>query len=115
MVLSVLMALWFAGAKPHALQTPPSQSQVVEDVRFTGIRRVRSDALKYVVQTKKGDILNQSTVQRDVRAIYALGTIEDVKVHSEPGEKGVVVTYVVQERPYIRRVAYMGMKSLTQS
>src|SRR5437867_7423433 len=113
-VLSVLLALWFTGAEPQTLQTPP-QNQVIEDVRFSHNRRVRSDTLKYQVQTKRGDVLNQAVIQRDVRTIYALGSIDDVKVYTEDGEKGVIVTFWVQERPYIRKVEYQGLKSLTQS
>ena len=114
-VFSVLLALWFAGAKPQALQTPTSERQVIADVVVTGNRRVRGDAIKYVLQTKRGDVLNPAVVQRDVRAIYALGTIDDVKVNSEDSEKGAIVTFVITERPYIRKVEFMGLKTLTQS
>src|SRR6266446_5726064 len=113
-VLSVLLALWFTGAAAQAVQ-PPTQNQVIEDVRFSGNRRVRSDTLKYQVQTKKGDVLNQAVIQRDVRTIYALGSIDDVKVYTDQGEKGVIVNFWIQERPYIRQVVYQGLKSLTQS
>src|SRR5262245_187654 len=104
-VFSMLLALWFAGARPQPLQTPTNQTQqLIEDVRVTGNRRVQSRAIIYVLQTKKGDVLNAGIIQRDVRAIYALGTIDDVKVQSEQGEKGAIVTFVIQERPYIRKV-----------
>jgi outer membrane protein insertion porin family len=110
----VLLALWFAGAEPQALQRSP-QNQVVEDVRFTNNHRARTETLRYQVQTKKGDILSQTIIQRDMRAIYALGAIDDVKVYAERGENGVIVTFWIQERPYIREVRYEGLKSLTQS
>src|SRR5262249_5846936 len=35
--------------------------------------------------------------------------------YTERGENGVIVTFWIQERPYIREVRYDGLKSLTQS
>src|SRR6266404_1459112 len=107
-VLSVLLALWFTGAEPRALQTSP-QNQVIEDIRVLGNRRISGAAIKNQIQSKRGDVLNPAVIQRDVRAIYALGQVDDVKVNAEDGEKGgVIVSFVVQERPFIRRVEYMG-------
>src|SRR5262249_27382790 len=93
----------------------PSHNQVIEDVRFTNNHRTRSDTLQYQVQTRIGETLNQATIQRDVRAIFALGSIDDVKVYTEKGSRGVIVTFWIQERPYIRQVEYHGLKSVTQS
>jgi outer membrane protein insertion porin family len=112
-MFSLLLVL-LVGIVPQATRMP-SQNQVIEEVRFTNNHRTRTDTLQYQVHTRVGETLNQDTIQRDVRAIFALGSIDDVKVYTQNGTKGVIVTFWIQERPYIRQIEYHGLKSVTQS
>src|SRR5262249_44950801 len=47
--------------------------------------------------------------------LYAQGHFEDIRVDTEPGKTGVIVTFTVKEKKTIRSVKYDGLNSITNS
>src|SRR5262249_67857 len=92
-------------------QTP----QVIEDVQVRGNRRVPAESIKYNLRTKPDQTVNVSTIERDVKALYAMGYFEDIRVVQEAGTRGIIVIFQVKERPLIRTVTYSGLQSITNS
>ncbi len=115
-----------APGQPPQLEAPPptpgvapnpSQpgGQVIEAIEFRGARRVPQDTLRALIFSRVGDIYNQDTIGRDITALWNSGRFDDIRVETEPGKTGVVVTFVVEERRVIRSIDYPGLKSATVS
>ena len=97
-------------------QEPSVGSNVVEGIAFRGARRVPQDTLRAMIFSKVGDVYNEDTLRRDFMALWNTNRFDDIKLETEKGERGgVVVTFVVTERPVIRDIKYEGAKSVSTS
>ena len=98
--------------------TPAGQSQdvTVEQVLVRGLRRIPETTAKIWIATREGDPYNPVQLDRDVRALYAQGHFEDVKVFAEEGTRGgKIITFEVKEWPLLLDIRYEGLKSVQQS
>src|SRR3982751_5666365 len=92
------------------------ETKLVEEVQFTGNRRIPDDSVRLWVQTREGDPFSKDLVARDLRTILAQGYFEDAKVFTEDGPRGgLVVLFELKEFPVILDIDYPGMKSVSQS
>jgi outer membrane protein insertion porin family len=95
---------------------PPVAGNVVETIQFRGARRVPQDTLRALIFSKTGDIYNEDTLRRDFIALWNTNRFDDIRLETEKGERGgVVVTFVVTERPVVRDIKYEGLKSASTS
>jgi outer membrane protein insertion porin family len=90
-----------------------AEGEKITEVKISGNRRIESDAIKNVLTVKAGDLLYLDKIDADVRAVFKLGHFQDVKVETAPGEKGLIVTYVVTEKPVVRDIKIEGNKELS--
>jgi outer membrane protein insertion porin family len=108
----------FEAPKPaEAGQQPASVgSNVIEGIEFRGARRVPQDTLRAMIFSKVGDVYNEDTLRRDFMALWNTNRFDDIKLETEKGERGgVLVRFVVTERPVIRDIKYEGAKSVSTS
>ncbi len=102
---------------PRPAQQVPAQlgGQAVEGIEFRGQRRVPQDTLKAVIFTKSGDLYSEETLRRDFMALWNTGRFDDIRLEVEPGQKGVLIRFVMTERRVIRSINYDGIHSVTVS
>jgi outer membrane protein insertion porin family len=105
-------------APPQAPSAKPGDpaGRVVEGIEFRGSRRVPQDTLRALIFTKRGDIFNKETLQRDFMALWNTGRFDDIRLEAEDTSTGgVIVRFVVTERRVVRSIKYEGAKSVTVS
>jgi len=100
---------------PGTTATPTSDPNVISAIEFRGSRRVPQDTLRALIFTHVGDTFNEETLRRDFTALWNTGRFDDMKLESEPSSKGVIIRFVVTERPVIRTIKYENIKSVTTS
>lgn len=83
----------------------------LREVRIAGNIRVEDDGIRLHVKAKPGDIFDPKVVEQDVKSIYRMGFFDDVKAELSP--EGIL-TYVVQEKPYVREVRIQGSSQVTR-
>ena len=93
-------------AKPEAPIKVPSLKVV--RVQFRGNRKVEDDAIRVTLHTLPGSSLNKEILQEDVRAIWRMGYFEDVQVETTDTPGGVLLTYVIKEKPALRKIYVSG-------
>jgi outer membrane protein insertion porin family len=114
-VAIVFLTLVLSAVKPQEPQTS-NASQKIESVDIRGNRRIPTNTIKYHIRTKPGDTLNMNDVSRDVKELYAQSYFDDIRVDAEDGkEGGIVVVFVVKEKPLIRSIDFTGANSITKS
>src|SRR2546430_14896886 len=118
-ILAAAISLPLSG-RVSLLQAFASASRVqnvtVEQVLIRGNRRIPESTIKIWIGTREGDPYNPVQLDRDVRALYAQGHFEDVKVFAEEGTRGgKIITFEVKERPLLLDIKYEGLKSVQQS
>jgi outer membrane protein insertion porin family len=55
-----------------------------------------------------GELVTRARLASDLRRLWSLGFFEDVRVEGELTPRGVLLTYVVTERPTIRKIVVEG-------
>ena len=104
-----------------ALNAPATPQQtlapdVVEAIDFRGSRRVPQDTLRAMIFTRKGDIYNEETMRRDFMALWNTNRFDDIRLETEKGDLGgMIVRFVLTERPMVRNITYPGLKSASVS
>jgi outer membrane protein insertion porin family len=105
----------FAFLQPLA-RANRAQNVTVEQVLIRGNRRIPESTIRIWIGTREGDPYSPAQIERDIRALYAQGHFEDVKIYAEEGTRGgKIITFEVRERPLLLEIKYEGLKSIQQS
>ena len=83
------------------------QKKIIE-IRVEGSQRIEADAIKRIIKTAPGNIYSVKSLSDDLKAIYAMGYFDDVRIEAEDDPDGKVVIVYVKEKPTIRRVLFEG-------
>ena len=84
----------------------------IDSIQVTGNRRVESDAILAVVESKKGESLDFDKLDRDLRAVFAMGYFTDVAIQSVEGPRGAIITFNVTEKPSIGSITFNGNQKI---
>jgi outer membrane protein insertion porin family len=79
---------------------------VIRDIRIEGIQRVEAGTVFSYLPVKVGETMTDEKAAQAIRALFATGFFQDVRVEVE----GNVLVVSVQERPAIAQIDFVGMK-----
>src|SRR5882672_9785375 len=79
---------------------------VVKDIRAEGLQRTEPGTVFSYLPVKAGETMNEEKAQQALRALYATGFFQDVRLEVE---NDVLVVFV-QERPAIASIDLSGIK-----
>src|SRR5258705_10698579 len=78
----------------------------VKDIRVEGLQRTEPGTVFSYLPVKVGETMTEERAQQAVRALFATGFFQDVRLEVD---KDVLVV-VVQERPSIAQIDFSGMR-----
>ncbi|MBW2449670.1 MAG: outer membrane protein assembly factor BamA, partial [Deltaproteobacteria bacterium] len=82
----------------------------VASVVITGNKRIESDAIKMIIKTKPGDIYLSKSLSDDLKAVFAMGYFDDIRIEAEDTPDGKKIIFTVEEKPTIRVIRFKGNK-----
>lgn len=85
------------------------------DIKHVGPASVSDELIRANIRSKKGETYHPITVDDDVRNLYATGLFYNVRVSRDPGEGGIVLTYVVQANPRLTEIRIEGNERMSTS
>ncbi|MDQ7978282.1 outer membrane protein assembly factor BamA [Paraburkholderia sp. SARCC-3016] len=88
-----------------AVSAHAADSFVVQDIRIDGLQRVEPGTVFSYLPIKKGDTFTDDKASEAIRALYATGFFNDVRISTE----GSVVIVTVAERPAIGTIDFAGI------
>jgi outer membrane protein insertion porin family len=99
-------------AEPQVRMPPTAAEQAeglpIAAIQIVGNRRVsRDDVLSYL-REKPGHLFTVPNLTADVHSLWDSGFFEDIQVDLTTNDRGVVLRFIVRERPNIREVTYEG-------
>jgi len=100
-VCAALLLVAAAGAGAQSFQP-----FVVKDIRVEGLQRTEPGTVFSYLPVKVGETMNEEKARQAVRALYATGFFQDVRLEVD----NAVLVVLVQERPAIAQVDFAGMK-----
>ena len=103
-IAAVLAALLAAAAAPAAAQA--FAPLAVRDIRVEGLQRTEPGTVFNYLPLKVGDTIDEQKAQAALRALYATGFFQDVRLDAE----NEVLVVFVRERPAIAQIDFSGMR-----
>ncbi|HUO64842.1 MAG TPA: POTRA domain-containing protein, partial [Terriglobales bacterium] len=89
-----------------------SEGLPIASIEVVGNRRVsREDILSYM-REKAGHLFKVDNLTADVHSLWDSGFFEDVQVDLTTNDKGVVLRFIVRERPNIKEIQFEGNDEL---
>ncbi len=82
----------------------------VAKVLVAGNKRIEDDAVKRMIKTVPGDVYMPGKLSEDLKAIFAMGYFDDIRVEAEKDPRGMIVIFNVTEKPTVRAVRTSGNK-----
>jgi outer membrane protein insertion porin family len=79
---------------------------VVRDIRVEGVQRTEAGTIFNYLPIKVGERVDDEKIAQAVKALYATGFFRDVRLEAQ----GDVLVVVVQERPTISSITFVGNK-----
>src|SRR6202022_2507678 len=97
----------------------------VDEIRFTGLRRISPETLKSQIASRAGEAFDASKANRDVQALARTGWFETVRADMEPiadspgnsrsTSQHFRLTFCVPELPFLTKVEYSGSSLLPRA
>ena len=78
----------------------------VKDIRVEGIQRTEAGTVFGYLPVKVGETLTDEKAAQSIKSLFATGFFKDVRIEVD----GSVMVVIVQERPAIAQIDFVGMK-----
>ncbi|MBI3599950.1 MAG: hypothetical protein HY097_04840, partial [Nitrospinae bacterium] len=79
-------------------------SRPITRIAIKGNDRVHESSVKYYISLKEGEQYSPVKVKNDIKKIYELGYFDDIKVELEESAEGIIVVYILKEKPFIKEI-----------
>ncbi len=87
---------------------------LVASVRVEGNQRVGTDAIMENIRTAKGDMYDPAQISEDIKGVFKMGYFDDIQVDAHDEAGGRVVTFMLREKPAIRKILIKGNKEIEE-
>jgi outer membrane protein insertion porin family len=102
-----------SGGRARAATEVGDATGTIGRVGIEGNLRVEEDAIRVHLRSQAGQAFDQDTLDRDIRAVYAMGFFDQVDADVTPvGSNKVDIIFRVKERPLVRNVKVEGPKKV---
>jgi outer membrane protein insertion porin family len=112
--LSVLLILLLVISAALAIAQEVAQEGVIKELVVFGNERVEEAIILKEIKSKVGEPFSSEMVREDVKAVYRLGYFRDVQVDVAETRGGVVLTFVVIEKPFVADIIISGNLELSR-
>jgi outer membrane protein insertion porin family len=80
-------------------------SFVISDIQIEGLRRIEPGSVFSYLTIKRGEVFSEDKASEAIRALYATGFFDDVRIET----RGAVVVVKVQERAAVSAIDFAGI------
>ena len=88
-------------------------SKKIYAIRVEGNIRVGTGFILNDILFKKGSIYSIKKINESIEKLYKTGYFRNILVNVKPSHYGLVLTFIVSERPYVKYVKYSGNGSVS--
>ena len=85
------------------------------DIQYIGPKTVAKSVILSNMRTSVGSVYSASSVEEDVRNLYATGFFTNLAIKDEPLGDGVKVNVVVQPKPLVKEIVFRGEAKIKES
>ncbi|HEY2745548.1 MAG TPA: outer membrane protein assembly factor BamA, partial [Polyangia bacterium] len=88
--------------------TSEYDGRIIGAIKFKGNHKAEDDALRVAIKSQPGEKLSSEQLRDDIRAIWRLNFFEDVQVEAQESGGKIDLTFIVREKPLIRKIYVSG-------
>jgi len=92
-------------------QGPPIIRSV--EIQYVGPQTISKERVIAQIRTKAGEPYSESIAEQDIRALYATGALQNVRIFAEPEGDGVKVMVVLQTRSLVHEIEITGAERIS--
>ena len=111
-VAALLCFLAFAQAPLFAQEQQAKDTKQVTNIAVKGNINVSTLTILSKVKSRPGVVFSQAIVNDDIQRLYSTGFFIDVTVDISDFKGGVGVTFIVKERPILKKIEITGNKKI---
>ncbi|MEK6760220.1 MAG: outer membrane protein assembly factor BamA [Deltaproteobacteria bacterium] len=91
---------------------PAVKSGIIDRIAVVGNKRVDTAAIMKKLTSRASEPFSPDDVKEDIRAIFSTGFFDDVSADLSDTTSGKVLTFIVKEMPFVRKVEFRGNSEL---
>jgi outer membrane protein insertion porin family len=120
----VLSQIYSLPTSRAAESVKAKEAPVVDDLHFTGLRRIAPAAVAGQIRSHPGDPFDPAILDGDIRALARLGWFESIQVETTSSTapfpqlsdypKHLALIFLLKELPFLSKVEYPGSRLLSQ-
>jgi outer membrane protein insertion porin family len=110
------VALAFVGSASVYGQAPSQQGPLIirsVEIQYVGPQTISKERVAAQIRTKAGQPYSESLAEQDIRALYATGAVQNVRIFAEPQGDGVKVMVVLQTRSHVHEIEIVGAERIS--
>ena len=115
-VLAVLAVLPFTFTSvSYSQEAERPKPKLIKVVRVKDNKAVSTATILSKIKTKTGKAFSQDVLNDDLRRLYVLGYFTDVSIDVKDYEDGLMVTFIVKEKPLIEEINFVGNETVREN
>jgi outer membrane protein insertion porin family len=113
MVCALLSGVSVYAQTPEA--TPPQGPPIVKtiEIQYVGPQTISRERVLAQLRTKPGQVYSEALAEQDIRALYATGAVQNVRIFGEAEGEGVKVMVVIQTRSLVHEIEIEGAEKIS--
>jgi outer membrane protein insertion porin family len=88
--------------------------ETIEKIEILGNMRVTREAVMYYLSAREGGFFDEGALRKDFRVLWSTGFFSNIRIESEPGDRGRIVKITVAENPVIKDITFQTGKRLKE-
>jgi outer membrane protein insertion porin family len=111
------IALAFLGGVSVYGQAAPNQQgpPIIRsiEIQYVGPQTISKERVTAQIRTKPGQPYSESVAEQDIRALYATGAVQNVRMFAEPDGDGLKVVVLLQTRSLVNEIEIDGAQRIS--
>lgn len=115
-ILLALVLAFLGGGAAYGQTAPASQGPPLirsVEIQYVGPQTISRERVIAQIRTKAGQAYSESLAEQDIRALYATGGVQNVRIFAEPEGEGVKVIVVLQTRSVVNEIEIAGAQRIS--
>ena len=106
----VFILCFFTADFAHALDL----NKTIKEVKVSGNQRANSNTVLFYIHSKVGESYSVKKSREDIRRIYDLGYFDDITLDIIEDADGLILTYQLKEKPFVKSVELEGVNEIPE-
>ena len=114
-ILLALVLAFLGGVSAYGQAAPSQQGPPIIrsiEIQYVGPQTISKERVLAQIRTKPGQPYSESLAEQDIRALYATGAVQNVRIFAEPEGDGVKVMVVLQTRSLVNEIEIVGAEQI---